>query len=764
MMNRSEGSEHRDVQVLRSPHLLPSDHPNAYRRPGTYNPANIMTSNASHHFPPSEASTYALGMPLDQREGQPPPNTNHNTPNMSPQRYPMYDDSNRRVSHTSHDVSSDSGSMDAPRSAWSTQQQQPSQYVFVKTNDHKPMDRSPSNPEQSHSPHQANGKYILPTGYASTSASPYSPDQSANPFQTVFEKFPSVPIPPEIRPAPSDRAPARDFAIRIAPKRPIESDPDIKLAKLSSRTVTGENVAENNIVDGYVQFVFAHDPMYASDDTDSIIYLKKKILATPKTQDLTYSAWDIYALVLKLHVQELKNWSQLVGELGHTDISTRPQFAQRIKRWMQKYKIDRYFDYLLGNPYSYDAPSSKFSGCLTMGTNHRRKLVNKSDADEADLLTPDGDADSLSSPNKRRKLKDRYEKHEYDEADIPVVEDGEEGHATGEESSIKIGASSDVEEEEGRVVVAGSRKRARGALPKNVISNRPKSSPGFVADDEEQSGDDSDIERDSEEDSEVDEEDEDDEEGHEDDEEDEEDGDEEAEVEEVEGIVEDDPIKSKKLSKHHDDQLHEDEEDELNSSASSAAGSPRWTPSDLKTLTASQTRQPTQSSALDHLSSLPESPKPVSLESAGQLPSPKPSTEGVDHAMRSQTSASPSSALDDVGIKNNGASSHEVKTHARDLESLENTNLEEMIIEPVSCLNCGHDQPQVTQLQKEVQSLRRMVNSLYDQLDKQAIEHRQNFEQLARRVSKKDAEIERFQAWRRQVIDTFLSGPSANES
>lgn len=237
-----------------------------------------------------------------------PPNTNHTgsqtTPNMSPQRYPMYDESNRRVSHTSHDVSSDSGSMDAPRSSWSTQ---PSQFVFVKTNDHKPMDRPPSNPEPSHSPHQVNGKYILPAGFASTSTSPYSTDQPSmsNSFQTVFEKFPSVPPPPEIRPAPTDRASSRDFAIRIAPKRPIESDPDIKLAKLSSRTVTGENVAENNIVDGYVQFVFAHDPMYASDDTDSIIYLKKKILATPKTQDLTYSAWDIYALVLKLHVQEV---------------------------------------------------------------------------------------------------------------------------------------------------------------------------------------------------------------------------------------------------------------------------------------------------------------------------------------------------------------------------------------------------------------------------------------------------------------------------
>jgi hypothetical protein len=69
MMNRSEGGEHRDVQLLRSPHTLPSEHPNAYRLPGTYNPATNMSSNANHHFQPSDATAYAYGKPSEQREG-----------------------------------------------------------------------------------------------------------------------------------------------------------------------------------------------------------------------------------------------------------------------------------------------------------------------------------------------------------------------------------------------------------------------------------------------------------------------------------------------------------------------------------------------------------------------------------------------------------------------------------------------------------------------------------------------------------------------
>jgi hypothetical protein len=51
----------------------------------------------------------------------------------------------------------------------------------------------------------------------------------------------------------------------------------------------------------------------------------------------------------------------------------RPQFAQRVKRWMHRYKIDCYFDYLLGNPFQFNDPADKYSTCLLMGNYKKRK-------------------------------------------------------------------------------------------------------------------------------------------------------------------------------------------------------------------------------------------------------------------------------------------------------------------------------------------------------------------------------------------------------
>lgn len=51
----------------------------------------------------------------------------------------------------------------------------------------------------------------------------------------------------------------------------------------------------------------------------------------------------------------------------------RPQFAQRVKRWMHRYKIDCYFDYLLGNPFQFHGPAGKYSFCLMMGNYKKRK-------------------------------------------------------------------------------------------------------------------------------------------------------------------------------------------------------------------------------------------------------------------------------------------------------------------------------------------------------------------------------------------------------
>jgi hypothetical protein len=52
----------------------------------------------------------------------------------------------------------------------------------------------------------------------------------------------------------------------------------------------------------------------------------------------------------------------------------RPQFAQRVKRWMHKYKIDTFFDYLMGTPFDFHAEDEKkYSGCLLMGNYQKRR-------------------------------------------------------------------------------------------------------------------------------------------------------------------------------------------------------------------------------------------------------------------------------------------------------------------------------------------------------------------------------------------------------
>lgn len=70
-------------------------------------------------------------------------------------------------------------------------------------------------------------------------------------------------------------------------------------------TVTGENVDANNIEDGYIQFVLNHDPNYIGDGIESLMHAKRKFASVPKTGDLSYTTWDIYELVLKLHKREV---------------------------------------------------------------------------------------------------------------------------------------------------------------------------------------------------------------------------------------------------------------------------------------------------------------------------------------------------------------------------------------------------------------------------------------------------------------------------
>ncbi|KAI8061580.1 ARS binding protein 2-domain-containing protein [Gongronella butleri] len=161
------------------------------------------------------------------------------------------------------------------------------------------------------------------------------------------------------------------------------SDEELAMHKrhpsLRHLTINGSNVTPETFEDGYLQFILHHDPESLGDAVDSLVYTRRKFASVPKTGDLSYTTWDIFVLVNKLHNQEIKNWSQLVGQLGLSDMMGRPQFAQRVKRWMHKYKIDYYFDYLMGIPYDFHSDDEKYTGCLLMGNYQKRPTDYASD-------------------------------------------------------------------------------------------------------------------------------------------------------------------------------------------------------------------------------------------------------------------------------------------------------------------------------------------------------------------------------------------------
>lgn len=70
-------------------------------------------------------------------------------------------------------------------------------------------------------------------------------------------------------------------------------------------TINGTNVTKDNIEEGYVQFIWHNDPSYISDSIENLMYVKRKFSSVPKTGDLAYTTWDVYALVKKLHNNEV---------------------------------------------------------------------------------------------------------------------------------------------------------------------------------------------------------------------------------------------------------------------------------------------------------------------------------------------------------------------------------------------------------------------------------------------------------------------------
>lgn len=125
------------------------------------------------------------------------------------------------------------------------------------------------------------------------------PAQTTVPY-TQFQRFdlPSTQSPPTKSPStksPSTKSPCSP--------PPIVKKPPEKSTKV---TITGDNVSCDTIEDGYIQFVLDHDPNYISDGIESLMYAKRKFSSVPKTGDLSYTTWDIYQLVLKLHKREVR--------------------------------------------------------------------------------------------------------------------------------------------------------------------------------------------------------------------------------------------------------------------------------------------------------------------------------------------------------------------------------------------------------------------------------------------------------------------------
>lgn len=101
-------------------------------------------------------------------------------------------------------------------------------------------------------------------------------------------------------------SPTTSTSTTLSPPPAPVAPPIVKKSSVPKLTITGDNVNSDNIEEGYVQFVLNHDPNYISDGIESLVYAKRKFLSVPKTGDLSYTTWDIYELVLKLHRREVK--------------------------------------------------------------------------------------------------------------------------------------------------------------------------------------------------------------------------------------------------------------------------------------------------------------------------------------------------------------------------------------------------------------------------------------------------------------------------
>lgn len=211
------------------------------------------------------------------------------------------------------------------------------------------------------------------------------------------------------------------------------------------------SVNASNVTNSYIDFVGYSDPSIDTSDANTLSHLDKKFNAVPKTEGKVFTTWSLFECVTMMHRGEISNWSQLVGKLGVSDVSGRPQYAQRCKRWLQKYKIDCFFDYLLGNPYDFFNVSGEYSGCLAS----RVKTVGGAPKKPGPkpIASP---AKSLDKQNKKRKRRSGAEdddlgdsdEEEDDEDEDDMEMDAKKDSRPGSAKKLKRGKTDDDEDED----------------------------------------------------------------------------------------------------------------------------------------------------------------------------------------------------------------------------------------------------------------------------------------------------------------------------
>ncbi|KAI7870638.1 hypothetical protein BDF14DRAFT_1499806 [Spinellus fusiger] len=115
---------------------------------------------------------------------------------------------------------------------------------------------------------------------------------------------------------------------------------------------------------------------------------------------------------------------------------------------MHKYKIDCYFDYLLGNPYDFHASSERYSSCLMLGNYQKRRVESMDTVHDSEHVSDEevvlGDRDSCDSHfvPKRRRLE------EEDKYGLLTDEEESSFHISAKKTSLPFDESESESDEE----------------------------------------------------------------------------------------------------------------------------------------------------------------------------------------------------------------------------------------------------------------------------------------------------------------------------